>query len=79
MENKTNDTTVKDIRNLFKLKKESKAIKNRVIIDIRNFFDHEDENYYKPVKIDNFWSRNHIDYESNSEKNKTLSIAEYLN
>ena len=31
------DTTVKDIRNLFRLKKENEAIKDRIIRDIRNF------------------------------------------
>ena len=35
------DNTVKDVRNLFKLKKESKAIKIRIIRDIQNLFEHE--------------------------------------
>ena len=38
------DTTIKDIINLFRLKKENEAIKDRVIRDIRNLFEHE-ENY----------------------------------
>ena len=37
------------------------------------------EDYYKPVRIGNFWSRNYIEYESNGDRNKTLSIEEYLN
>ena len=66
--------------NLFRLKKENKAIKNRVIRDIRNLFDHEDaENYYKPVRVGNFWSKNCIEYESSGDRNKTLSVEEYLN
>ena len=32
---------IKDMRNLFRLKKENEAIKDRVIGDIRNLFDHE--------------------------------------
>ena len=31
-----NYTTIKDIRNLFRLEKETKAIKDRIIIDIKN-------------------------------------------
>ena len=34
---------IKDTRNLFRLKKENEAIKDRVIGDIRNLFDHEDK------------------------------------
>ena len=34
------DTTIEDIRNIFKLKKENEAIKDRVIGDIRNLFEH---------------------------------------
>ena len=39
------DTTIKDIINLFSLKKESEAVKDRVIRDIRSLFEHEEENY----------------------------------
>ena len=39
----------------------------------------EEENYNKPVIIDSFWSNNFIEYESNGDKNKTLSVEEYLN
>ena len=45
-----------------------------------NFFEYqEEENYYKPVKVSNFWSNNCIEYKSNCDKNKTLSVKEYLN
>ena len=41
---------IKDIRNLFKLKKETKAMKDRILRDIQNLFEHEEEeNYYKPL------------------------------
>ena len=36
------------------------------------------ENYYKPVRVGNFWSNNYIEYKSNGDKNKTLSVKEYL-
>ena len=44
-------------------------------------FEHEkeEENYYKPVRISNFWSNSYVEYESNSDKNKTLSVQEYRN
>ena len=52
------DTTIKDIRNIFRLIKENESIKDRIIITIKNLFQHEEEDYYKPVRIDNFWSNN---------------------
>ena len=70
---------MKDVRNLFRLEKDSKAIKDRILRDIKNLFEHEEENYYKPVRANNFWSNNYIEYESNSDRNKTLSVEEYLN
>ena len=47
--------------------------------DIKNIFEHEEENYYKPVRVNNFRSNNYIEYESIVDRNKTLSIEEYLN
>ena len=34
------DTIIKNIRNFFRLEKEYKAIKDRIIIDIKNLFEH---------------------------------------
>ena len=68
--------TVKDIRNLLRLEKENKAIKSRIFRDIRYLFELE-ENYYKPVRVNNVWSTNHIEYESNSNKNKAISVKKY--
>ena len=42
-------------------------------------YEKEEENYYKPVRVNNFWSNNYIEYRSNSDKNKMLSVEEYLN
>ena len=33
----------------------------------------------KPTRVGNFRSNNYIEYESNGDRNKTLSIEEYLN
>ena len=50
---KIKDNIIKDVRNLFRLKKE--AIIDRVIRDLKNLFEHEEEeNYYKSVGADNF-------------------------
>ena len=41
--------------------------------DIKNLFEHEkEESYYEPVRVTNFWSKNYIEYESNSDGKKTL-------
>ena len=48
------DTTIKDMRNLLRLKKENEVIKNRIIIDIRNILEYEEEDYYKPVRVGTF-------------------------
>ena len=54
---------IKDTRNLFRLKKENKAIKDRIIRDIKNRLEHdEEEDCYKPVRVGNFWSNNYIEY-----------------
>ena len=46
---------------------------------ITNLFQHEEkEVYYKLARGGNFWSNNYIEYESNGDRNKTLSIEEYL-
>ena len=65
--------------NLFRLKKENRLIKDRIIRDIRNLFQHEEEGSYKSVKVGCFWSNNYIEYESNGDRSKILSTEEYLN
>ena len=45
-----------------------------IIRHIRNFFEQEKEDYYKSVRVGNFWSRNYIEYERNGDRNKALSI-----
>ena len=62
-----------------KLKKENETIKGRIIRDIRDLFEQEKEDYYKPVRVGNFWSKHYIEYENNGDRNKTLSLEEYLN
>ena len=69
---------VKNIRNLFRLEKVTKAIKDRIIRDIKNPFEYEEKDYYKPVVTNNFRSNNYIESKSIG-KRKTRSVEEYLN
>ena len=72
--------TIKDIRNLFRLEKENKAVKDVILRDIQNIFDNDKkENYYKPVGVNIFSSNHYIEYESKGDRNKTLSFEEYDN
>ena len=47
---------------------------------ISRFFDlaKPEEDYYKPIRIGNASSSNYIEYKSNGDKDKTLSIKKYL-
>ena len=52
----------------------TKGIKDEILRDIKSLF----EEYYKPVRVNNFWSNNYIEYIRNGDRNKTLSVEEYL-
>ena len=45
IEKEWKDDIIKNIRNIFKLKKESKAIKDKIVSDIRNLFELEIKDY----------------------------------
>ena len=38
----------------------------------------EDDDYYKPIRIGNFWSTSYIEYESSGDRKKTLPVKKYL-
>ena len=71
---------IKDIKKVFRLKKEIKGIKDIVFRNIKNLFGFkkEEKNYYKPVKVKNVWSNDYVEYKSNGDK-KVLSVEEHLN
>ena len=48
---------------------------------MKNLFEpkKEEEKYYKPVRVSNFWSNDYIEYKSNGDRNKTLSAEQCLN
>ena len=72
------DAIIINIRNLFRLKEENEAIKDNIIRNTKIFFEQQTEGYYKPVIPINFWSHNYTKHESNGDRNKALSILEYL-
>ena len=51
--------------------------RDRIINDIRTLFEQE-EDYYKLKKVSNFWKNSYIEYEGNGDKNRNLSVGEYL-
>ena len=70
---------IRDTRNHFRLKKEIKEIKDIILRDIKNIFEYEkeEENYYKPIRVNNVWSNDYIEYKNNGYKNRILSVEEY--
>ena len=50
-----------------------KESEDRIIRDIKNLLEQEGD-YYKPVGVGNLFSNIYIEYESNGDRNKILSI-----
>ena len=82
--NKLKDKIINDIWRLFDTEKEKrkkqneKIIKDNMIRDIGILFEQE-QDYYEPKRVSNFWNNNYKKYESNGGKNRNLSLHEYLN
>ena len=76
-QNQSEENIIKSMRNFFKLKKEKKIIKDRTIRDINTIFEQE-EDYYEPVTVGNFWKKIYMEYQTNGDRNKNLSVEEYL-
>ena len=55
------ENIIKSIRNIFKLKIENVAIKERIIGDVRTLLKQEN-GYYKPIRVGNFKNKNYIEY-----------------
>ena len=51
---------IRDTRRIFTLKRENKAIKDRVIVDIRAVFESEEDDY-EPIKTKGAFNNNYID------------------
>ena len=71
---------IKDARKLLRLKKKVKGVKDIVLKNIKDLFGYkkEEENYYQPVRVNNFSTNHYIEYKSNGDKNRILSAEEYL-
>ena len=54
------------------------SIKEKVIFGIMMTLNKE-EDYYESKRVRNFWNNNYIEYESNGDKNRNLSLDEYCN
>ena len=52
---------------------------NSIIRDIKTLFLQEEEYYCKAVIISNVMNNDYIEYESNSDRNKNVSVKQYLN
>ena len=55
-----------------KKKQNEGIIKDRIIRDIRTLFEQQEEDYYQPKRVSNFWNNNYIEYMSNGDKNRNL-------
>ena len=87
-ENNLSESNIEEInQNLTELEKSLSSIKKycdcddaeyKGITDIGNLFDEFDEDYYKPIKTKSYFSNIYIEYESKGDKDKNLSLEEYL-
>ena len=57
---------------------DNKLIKDIIFRDIMTLFEQQ-EDYYQPKRVGNFWNNNYIEHESNGDKNRNLSLDNYLN
>ena len=86
-----NDRIIRDILTLFETEEEKKErkklvrknnhrlIKDSIVRDIRTLFEQEDDaDYFERKRVSNFLNNNYIEYESNGDRNKNLSLDRYL-
>ena len=73
----------RDKKSLFKSKRkkiiktlhDSKTKKDRKIEKIEKIlYERKEKDYYKPIKINNAFNDNYIEYQSNGNKDKILSV-----
>ena len=49
-----------------------------MLVLLKNQLNYLEEKYNRLLRVSDFWSNNYIEYESNGDRNKKLSIEEYL-
>ena len=65
--------TIKEIKKI-------NRYENKIIRDLRALYEpEEEEGYYEPQKRKSAVDDNYIEYKSNGDRDKTLSIEEYFN
>ena len=47
--------------------------------DLENLFEEINDDYYKPILANNSFNESYKQYENRGDKDKTLSIDQYLN
>ena len=75
---KTNYSKTTPAKNNYNLKKVINPIKEKIIRDIRNLFQEEEENYHKPEELDKLYNKNFIIYESRAIKKKHYQLKNIL-
>ena len=79
LNNELNYTAFKYTRNSFRIKKETKAIEIEYLEILRIFLSmKKNKILINKVRASNFWTNSYIEYESNADRNKTLSVEEHL-
>ena len=67
------------IKEIIKIPHNSKIKRDRKIEEIEKIlYELKEEDYYKPIKINNVFNDYISEYQSNGDKDKTLSVKEYL-
>ena len=56
-------------------RKKTKAIKDRILKDIKKLFEYEEETYYKQVTVNNFRSNNYVEYKSKGNRRMVNNIV----
>ena len=79
LKSEQNYTGIKDLRNLFRLEEETKQLKIEYLEILRIFLSMKKKIIINPRGVSNFQRKNYIKYESSNNKNKKLSVEEYLN
>ena len=72
------DNIIKDIKNLFRLKRKNNVIEDTTIRDKRTLFESVEEDYHEPVRIGNAFSNSCIEYEGKVIKIKHYQLTNIL-
>ena len=70
------------IKKIFKIKKILNSLllsKKEKLVKIKKLINKPKKDVYKPIKINGAFSDNFVEYKSDSKKDKSISIARYLN